>query len=233
MMRGEILLVLMLVILAPGANGQADSGSEGPYHRIIERNAFSLKPAPKPEDFKPPAEPPPKITLTGITTILGSKQALMKVQVPPKKPDPAKEMSYIIEEGHRDGEIEVLVIDEKAGAVKVNNHGTIQDLNFEKDGVKLAATLPPTVPPPGVPTLNPGAAPPPPGPAGFPRGNLRLRPIPGAPPPDASQESSGAPSPIPGGGQSPPQGSVEQEVEAQQLDVAQPAEQGDQSADHQ
>lgn len=230
MMRGGILLVLMLVVVLPDAIGQASSGLEGPYQRIIERNAFNLKPAPKLEDVRPPAQPPPRITLTGITTILGNKQALMKVQLPPKQPDPVKEESYIIAEGHRAGQIEVLAIDEKAGAVRVNNHGTIQDLNFEQDGAKLAATLPPTIAPPGVPTPDAGAASPLPGPTGFPTRNLRLRPIPGAPPPDVSPESPEAPSATPREEQPLLQGGLDQGTETPRLDAEQPAEPNSQPA---
>src|SRR3954454_9852421 len=86
-----------------------------PYQGIVDRNVFGLKPppvAPRPEDNKPP---PPKIILTGITTILGNKRALMNVAMPPKPPDPAKQKSFILAEGQRDGDIEVLEIDETSG----------------------------------------------------------------------------------------------------------------------
>src|SRR6188472_2241935 len=60
----------------------ADSGN--PYQGIVDRNVFGLKPPPppgKPEEKK--VDLPP-ITLTGITTILGNKRALMNVQSPGK-----------------------------------------------------------------------------------------------------------------------------------------------------
>src|SRR5207249_3040854 len=85
---------------------------------------------------------PPKITLTGITDILGKKQALMNVAMPAKPPEPAKQQSFIIAMGQRDGDIEVLDIDEKIGSVKLNNFGTEMLLTMEKDGAKLPASVP-------------------------------------------------------------------------------------------
>ena len=84
----------------------------GPYHGIVERNVFNLKPPPPAVPPEPPPAPPPKIVLTGITTILDSKMALFKVAVPPRPPEPAKEESRILSENQRDGDIEVLQIDE-------------------------------------------------------------------------------------------------------------------------
>ena len=98
----------------------------------------------------------PKITLTGITTILGNKRALMKVAPSVAKPGQAsKEESLILTEGQREGEVEVLQIDERAESVKVNNSGTVMTLTFEKDGAKLPATPAPRAVPP-VPSPLPG-----------------------------------------------------------------------------
>jgi hypothetical protein len=124
----------------------ADSGN--PYQGIVDRNVFGLKPPPppgKPEDKK--IDLPP-ITLTGITTILGNKRALMNVQAPGKALQ-----SFILAEGQREGEIEVLEIDEKAGSVKVSQSGTVVPLTFEKNGAKLTAAAP--VPMPAVPGAKP------------------------------------------------------------------------------
>jgi hypothetical protein len=72
--------------------------------------------------------------LTGITTILGNKRALLKVQFPSKPPQPAKEQSCILSEGQRDGAIKVLQINEKTAIVKVDNSGTVMEITFEKPG---------------------------------------------------------------------------------------------------
>jgi hypothetical protein len=127
-----------------------------PYAGIVDRNAFGLKPPPPPPDPETTKPPPVKITLTGITTILGNKRALMETPPPAGKPgeQPKGKQSYILTIGQREGDIEVLDIDEKSGSVKVNNSGSIVTLTFEKDGAKL-----PTTPAPGAA----GAVPPIPG----------------------------------------------------------------------
>jgi hypothetical protein len=136
--------------------------SSSQYQGISERNVFGLRPPPtQPSPTNTPVALP-KIVLTGITTILDSKRALMKVApANGKQVEPGKELSLILTEGQREGEIEVLQIDEKAGSVKVNNSGTVMVLTFEKDGAKLPATapvpgIPGTVPIPGaLPAMNP------------------------------------------------------------------------------
>ena len=163
----KAILVLSCFALLTGSLGLTADVPSNPYQGIVDRNLFSLKPAPKAEDNANPAGPAPKITLTGFTTILGDKRVLFKVQMPPKPPTPLKEESFIMTEGQRDGEIEVLEIDDKAGVAKFNNHGTIQTLDLATDGTK-----PSNVPPPapmatparpysplnGRPPMNPDAA---------------------------------------------------------------------------
>ncbi len=134
---------------------------DNPYKAIVDRNVFGLKPPPPPVDPNLEAaakNPPPKITLTGITTILGNKRALMKTPPAAVKPgEQPREQSYILSEGQRDGDMEVVQIDEKTGSVKLVYAGTPITLTFEKDGPKAA--------PGGLPA-----------PVGMPGGN---RPFPG------------------------------------------------------
>jgi hypothetical protein len=127
---------------------------DNPYKGIVERNLFGLKdppPPPSPAELNKPQ--PSKIILTGITDILGRKQALMKVPAAPAKPGetPKGEQSFILTIGQREGEIEVLEIDPVAGMVKVRNAGVVEELTFEKNGPKLASA-----PAPGAPAA-PGA----------------------------------------------------------------------------
>jgi len=118
-----------------------------PYQGIVDRNVFGLKPPPPPPpDTGPPKPPPPNITLTGITTILGNKRVFLSVAMPPKPPDPAKIQSFMMTEGQRDGEIEVLQIDEIAGTVKVNDFGTITNLTWDKNGMKTPGGSPGAAP---------------------------------------------------------------------------------------
>ena len=169
------------------ARGITSETTENPYQSIIDRNVFSLKPPPPPPDPSEANKPQVvKITLTGITTILGNKRVLMKTAPPPGKPNEGakSEQSYILTEGQREGDIEVIEIDDKAGSVKVNNGGTVQTLTFEKDGAKLPATQAPAGAAPqipGLPGVRPGV---PPAPGTMPTFQLPTRvqrlPTPGA-----------------------------------------------------
>ena len=131
------------------------------YKSIPDQNAFRLKPPPPVEPQTPALAPLPKLILTGITTILGNKRVLLKALPATNAPgQQAKEESLILTEGQREGNVEVLNIDENAGSVRVNNSGTIMTLTFEKDGAKLQS--PPPLPPgapglPGVAISNPAA----------------------------------------------------------------------------
>ena len=125
------------------------------YRTIPERNAFGLKPTPV-VDSPPTTRPSiPKLILTGITTILGNKLVLMKAVPPDNAPGQAtKEESLMLTEGQRQGDVEVLNIDEKAGSVRVNNSGSIMTLTFEKDGAKLPNTRPSLTSPVGLPLMT-------------------------------------------------------------------------------
>jgi hypothetical protein len=174
--------------VSPGNAGPGPHGNvgQGPYHGIVERNVFNLKPPPPAVPPEPPPAAPPKIILTGITTILGNKRALMKVAVPAKPPEPAKEESFILAEDEARADIHVLEIDEKAGTVQVNNHGAVQVLDFKNDGAKqVAVAMPPpaAIPPPIVPQAIPApAVPNPASPTGrqIPTRTMRLPNAPGA-----------------------------------------------------
>lgn len=93
-------------------------------------------------ESKPPVPPLTQITLTGITTIIGKKLVLLKLQSPAKPFQPQKEESCILSEGQKDGAIEVLQIDPKSARVKVRNAGTVMVLTFEKNGPKPAPLSP-------------------------------------------------------------------------------------------
>ena len=182
-MSGAKTLVCMVGVwtLCRAASAAAPDSAANPYQGIVDRNVFGLKPPPPPEDPEANKPPPPKIFLTGITTILGNKRALLKMTPPAKPGEPAKEQCFTLGEGQRDGELEVLEIDEKAGTVKVNEYGTVATLDFESNGVKAA-----TAPMPGAPPNAPRSLPVPAGlpqmPAGggSPFARPMRRPAPGA-----------------------------------------------------
>ncbi len=116
------------------------------YGEIIRRNAFNLR---EPAPPKPPPEPPAsiKVNLTGITTILSEKRVSILVQEQGKPQE-----SKMLKEGEREGQIEVISIDESAGSVKIKIGDKETELTFEKDGIKPPTA--PTVPTPGSGSLS-------------------------------------------------------------------------------
>lgn len=136
--------------------GTADA-SGNPYQVISHKNLFRLHPPIVNTKPSAPATPAATIILTGITTVLGEKRAFLEITPPPKPPKPVKLQSCILAEGEKQGEVEVLEIDPKAGAVKVSNGGSLTNLTFEKNGPKLARLPSPTIPSrtlPQFPTLR-------------------------------------------------------------------------------
>ena len=127
----SVLLVAVSLLVSITAKAVAPDGEGSPYRAIVNRNVFHLSsptiPLATPEP-KPIA--PPKITLTGITTILGRKLAFLTIGA--SKPGQAAE-SFTLSEGQGVNGIEVKAIDEKAGAVTVINHGESQILDFDHD----------------------------------------------------------------------------------------------------
>src|SRR5260221_849290 len=72
---------------APAVPVDTSETSDNPYQSIVDRNVFSLKPPAPPADPAEVNKPTVvKITLTGVTTILGNKRVLMKTAPPPGKP---------------------------------------------------------------------------------------------------------------------------------------------------
>jgi hypothetical protein len=130
---------LMLTAVAQAVTADAQGN---PYQGVVERNVFALKPPPDPSMLKPVAPEPPKIIPQGIHSIFGRQQVFFKAMMPGSKPgEPPKETPMVLSVSQREGEIEVLSIDESAGTITFNNHGQIQTLSLEKDGAK-----PPTAP---------------------------------------------------------------------------------------
>ena len=168
---GPFLLAVTLLLAAiarsqPSA-GAADAATPGavasgqPYASIVTRNMFGLVPIPvvDPNASLPPVDPPPKITPNGIMTIFGKLKALYKVAAKPKQGQPPKEDSYVLSEGERQDEIEVVKIDQPNGIVTFNNHGVIQELSLASPDNTTPATSAPSALPGGMPpapSFNPG-----------------------------------------------------------------------------
>jgi hypothetical protein len=121
-----------------------------PYEPIVGRNVFALRPpTPLTNTSTTPVVAPAGIELQGLTTILGRPQVLLKIKLPPKPPEPAKDQSFVLDIGQREGEVEVVSIDMTAGTVQLMNQGKELALNM-KDAAKPAAgaAIPGAIPPP-------------------------------------------------------------------------------------
>ena len=117
--------------LAFSAISRADNSLPpgNPYSSIVKRNVFGLNPLPPPGQIDTPqGPPPPKITLTGITTIFGPAEALFKVAGVKREGKPPPDESYIFTEGESQDDVEVTAIDTVKNLVTFNNHGTVQQI---------------------------------------------------------------------------------------------------------
>jgi hypothetical protein len=175
---------------------------DNPYNPIVERNIFDLHDPPPPPEPKSTNAPPPNIHLTGITTILGKKQAYFLLQSAPVPGKPAQGDTYMtLGEGQRKDMLEVLSIDPKSKMVKISNSGNISTITFETNKLAFAAPHPaggPAGNPGGLAPAQPGGPAPnyyPNSPAGVPPRPLRPTTATGATPYGGGQNSYG------GGGQ--------------------------------
>src|SRR5581483_10068497 len=81
---GTIYLVALTGLGALDA--MALEARESPYDRIAQRNLFQLHAPPVIVETPAPKPPPRKITLTGITTILGRRLALITIEASKSQP---------------------------------------------------------------------------------------------------------------------------------------------------
>ena len=119
----DVCLAGVLVLIAH-ARSEAAILSSNPYTLIAARNVFGLNPAQPAETV--PGKTPPKITLNGIMSIFGQPQALFRIAGMVNPGQAPRENSYILGEGQRQDDIEVVHIDELAGSVTFNNQGVAQ-----------------------------------------------------------------------------------------------------------
>jgi hypothetical protein len=144
------------VLLAVAEHRAAADAKINPYDPIVERNPFGLKPPPPPPDPneapKTPPAPPATVELTGITSILTSKRALLEIVPGPGKPM----LKPILGEGERIESVEVVSINVEKNEVTIRNGTLVTNLTF-----KVAKSTPtPVAPVPGM--VPPPVAPPPP-----------------------------------------------------------------------
>jgi hypothetical protein len=139
----------------PGTAGHAptnpippndNTDASNPYGSIAARNVFALNPVPPPAPPPDPnAIPPPKITLTGITTIFGPAEALYKVAAYVKEGKQMPEQSYILTEGEAQDDVEVTMIDTQKDIVTFDNHGQAQVIPLA-NGVATGGNSAPSAP---------------------------------------------------------------------------------------
>jgi hypothetical protein len=164
-----ILLILVVSLPVAAAAAEAPDRPDELYQSIPERNPFGLRQATQPQ--KPQEQPAelPRVKLTGITTILGNKRAVLEVRSPAAKPgqpgvqgqpagQPPTGESLILSEGQREGNIEMLQINEEAGTVRIVNSGQPVTITFEEEPIQAAPPAPAQgIAPPGVMAGTPAA----------------------------------------------------------------------------
>jgi hypothetical protein len=84
------------------------------------------------QQLQQPALSMPKLKLVGITSISGTKRALLRVESLSNSPGQAQ--SLILGERQTSGQIEVLEIDDKSGSVRVRNSGVETRLTLATNG---------------------------------------------------------------------------------------------------
>ena len=164
MIIARIIVTLAGILLQMSAWSQVVNVPDGPFASIVARNIFSLVPIPPAAPpVSDPIDPPPKITPTGIMTIFGRDQALFKASNLARLGQPAKDEAYVLSEGERQDDIEVVKIDHVDGMITFNNHGTVQELALvpAKDsggagGVPAVSGGSPGLPGMGIPRPRPG-----------------------------------------------------------------------------
>ncbi len=134
------------------------AASDNPYAAIAARNIFGLNPPAPPGPVENPEDNLPKITPTGIMGVFGNYQVLFKVS--PAKPSPAdKDQFYILSQGQRQDDIEVIKIDNEKNLVTFDNNGTTQELPLAESSTSGGggSASAPSGGMPGMPTRAPGA----------------------------------------------------------------------------
>jgi hypothetical protein len=138
--------------------------SSNPYSIISERNVFHLNPPPPPPEPEKPKVDLPVFKLSGFCKI-GSKTRALFSSASSKKEEGWS--YYSLAEGEREGNLEVVKIDEAQGTVDILNSGTPATLSVKEDSLTPAAPAPapavatawaagrPGLPLPGMPSRRP------------------------------------------------------------------------------
>jgi hypothetical protein len=160
--------------VAASINNQGDDATTNtdanPYGAIVLRNVFGLSDAVViPPPTNEPA-PPPNVTLIGLSTLMSVPQAIVVVKPPtmPGHPPPAEE-TYIMNQGERQGTLELVAVNVKAGTAKIKLEGQESTISMRTNapmraGTPMAAAAgmiprPPAYTPPAAAGYTPPAPP--------------------------------------------------------------------------
>jgi hypothetical protein len=132
----SLVLIVFLAGVSSLATHAVVASAKNPFQAIVKRNVFRLEPIPPVVKPRPAL---PTIKLVGITTILGDKRAILRVQHPANYGETMKEQSLILIEGHSESAITVMEIDEIAGTVRLNNSGAMMLLSLEPEARTVSA----------------------------------------------------------------------------------------------
>jgi len=125
---GKIMTcVAVMLIFNASARGVDSLRTSNPYAVIVTRNVFGLLPSPIVKSPAPTPPALPKITLLGITSILGPPAVVLKVT----DQSSSGFKNYLLTEGETQDGIEVTRVG--ADFVFFDNHGTMQQISWAKD----------------------------------------------------------------------------------------------------
>ena len=134
------------LLLTVGLCAAVSEPKNSPYEPIIERNSFALKPPPPPIDPATLVQPPSqvKIMFTGIYRQKGTQKACFALTDSSRNPP---ETTYLsLSAGEKQGNIDVVAIDDKEETVRIKNAGAPMLLSFKDNSPKPAGAA---APPPG------------------------------------------------------------------------------------
>jgi hypothetical protein len=126
-MKGKLnlaALALGVLIFTGAARASGPEAEDNPYRVIFQRSVFGLVPPPPAVETRA-TDSPPGIVLNGIMVVFDRKYALFKLPA-------EKGKSYLLGEGQSDGQIKLLAVDDRAGVIKIDNHGIVQTIALAK-----------------------------------------------------------------------------------------------------
>jgi hypothetical protein len=102
------------------------------------------------------SSPSAEIKIAGLASLAGHKWAILTIrETSAASMGQRAERHCTLQEGEKDGAVQIVLIDERKGKVKLNNDGRLVTLSIVTDGAELPAASGPTPPLPFVPSAPP------------------------------------------------------------------------------